>query len=46
MLKPGWLDLNPVKDMVDEERNNIPVELDVENASTKLLVEVNLVELS
>lgn len=36
--------MNLVEGMVDEDSNIVPVELDVGNASTKLLVEVELVE--
>lgn len=40
MLKPGWLHVNLVQGKVDEEMNIVLVELDVENASTKLSIEV------
>lgn len=39
-MKPGWLHVNPVERKVDEDMNIVLVELDVGNAFTKFLVEV------
>lgn len=44
ILKPGWLHVNPVGGKVDDDRNIVPMELDVGNTSTKLLVEVEPVK--